>query len=311
MPIFLANFETLDGKRSGAGIVRNELLHDLGQLLGGLPLSSLADAYRNWPALEAALSVRRPDLGPGLALKDLRLMPPSLEPSAIYFAGFNYRDHVANMTKKFNIPVQPDPRVHGLKPWHGLKPRNSLCGSGAIVELPTDSVDWEVELAVVIGREARRIPVADALSCVAGYTVGIDFSARDLAFRPHTPVESVARMDWIMQKGQQGFCPLGPWLAPRAAVPDPQNLDLKLSVNGVLKQDSNTREMIFSVAEAIAHLSDIVTLSPGDVILTGTPAGTGAETGEYLKPGDVVTAWIESIGEISVRTTAWAAPRFY
>lgn len=311
MPIFLANFKTLDGSFAGAGIVRHERVHDLGVVLGGKSVRSLAQAYENWAEVEAALAVRREDLGPGWALDKVELLPPSTEPSAIYFAGFNYRDHVSNMMRKFNLPDDPDPKSVGLKPWHGLKPRNALCGSGSSVELPTDRVDWEVELAVVIGRTARRVSADDALSYVAGYTVGIDLSARDLAFRPHTPVESVARVDWMMQKGLQGFCPLGPWLTPRKAVKDPQKLQLKLSVNGVVKQDSNTSEMIFSIAEAIAHLSAMVTLSPGDIILTGTPAGTGAESGEFLKPGDVVTAWAESIGELSVRAVAWQGQPFY
>lgn len=311
MPIFLANYQTVDGSSSGAGIVRDNVLYDLAPLLDRPGMRSLADAYADWPTVEAALSVRRADLGHGIAVSDVRLLPPSLEPSAVYFAGFNYRDHVANMMRKFNHPDEPDPKAVGLKPWHGLKPRNSLCGQGATVELPTDKVDWEVELAVVIGRTARRVPVAEALSFVAGYTVAIDLSARDLAFRPHTDVASVARMDWLLQKGLEGFCPLGPWLTPRAAVPDPQALAMKLSVNGELKQDSRTSEMIFSVAETISHLSDVVTLSPGDVILTGTPAGTGAERGEFLKPGDVVIAWIEGIGELTIRTKAWTAQRFY
>lgn len=311
MPIFLANYRISPEQGVCAGIVRNDRVHDLAYVLPGLSISTLSDAYRHWPAVEAALSVRREDLGPSVALSEVQLLPPSLEPSAIYFAGFNYRDHVANMASKFNTVRDPDPKSVGLKPWHGLKPRNALCGHGCEVELPTDRVDWEIELAVVIGREARRVPVAEALSYVAGYTVGVDLSARDLAFRPHTPVESVARMDWIMQKGLQGFCPLGPWLAPRMAIKDPQDLDLKLSVNGVIKQQSNTREMIYSVAEAIAHISAMVTLSPGDIILTGTPAGTGAETGEYLKPGDVVQASIAAIGELSVSAIEWKAPRFY
>lgn len=311
MPVFLANFQTLDGQNAGAGVIRDEVVYDLGTLLHGQRMASLAYAYQDWPTIEAALAVRRSDLGPGIALRDVKLLPPSTEPSAVYFAGFNYRDHVAKMAKKFNLPNDPDPKSVGLKPWHGLKPRNALCGQGSTVELPTEKVDWEVELAVIIGRTARRVAVDDALDYVGGYTVGIDLSARDLAFRPHTAVESVARMDWIMQKGLQGFCPLGPWLTLRKAVSDPQDLDLKLSVNGILKQDSNTSEMIFSVAEAVAHLSAMVTLSPGDIILTGTPAGTGAESGEFLKPGDVVTAWVESIGELTVNLAAWDAPRFY
>jgi 2-keto-4-pentenoate hydratase/2-oxohepta-3-ene-1,7-dioic acid hydratase in catechol pathway len=142
-------------------------------------------------------------------------------------------------------------------------------------------------LAVVLGRRARNVSVVDALNYVAGYTVANDLSARELITRPNVPIESPFRYDWIGQKCFDGSCPLGPFLVPAREVPGPQNLGIRLRVNGTLMQDSNTSQMIFSVAEQIARLSSRLTLY-GDIILTGTPAGTGAEAGRSLAEGDLV-----------------------
>ena len=302
MHIHLANYRLAQDASVRAGLVVSGSVYDLGQALGRRSYVSLAEAYEDWTRVDDALRKGLYSLGNGVPLHNVMLLAPSLQPTALYFAGFNYRDHVANMMKAFNLPDDPDPKAAGLTPWHNLKPRNTLCGPNTTVKLPTSGVDWEVELAVVIGRAARSVELDDALDYVAGYTVGIDLSARDRAFRPLTPIESVARMDWIAQKGFEGACPLGPWLTPAFEIPDPQTLNLELSVNGNLKQDSNTREMIFSVAEAISHLSSMVTLSPGDIILTGTPAGTGAERGEALSPGDTIRASIQNIGELIIHT---------
>ena len=124
-------------------------------------------------------------------------------------------------------------------------------------------------------------------------------SARDLGFREPLPPQNPFRTDWLAHKSFDGSCPLGPWIVPASEIGDPQNLGLKLWVNDVLKQDSNTGKMIFTLAEQIAQLSSRITLHPGDVILTGTPAGVGAGRGEFLKPGDVVRLWIEKIGTLT------------
>jgi len=162
-------------------------------------------------------------------------------------------------------------------------------------------MDWEIELAAVIGKPAKDVPLDKALSYVAGYTVACDLSARDRGFREQVSVGSPFRADWVAHKNFEGACPLGPWIVPASDIKDPQNLDLKLWVNGVIKQDSNTREMIFNLAEQIEQLSSAITLLPGDIILTGTPAGVGAGRGEFLKAGDEVKLWIEKIGELTTR----------
>ncbi len=160
-------------------------------------------------------------------------------------------------------------------------------------------LDWEIELAAVIGRPAKDVPKEKALNYVAGYTAANDLSARDRGRRPGVEATSFFKMDWTKHKSFDGSCPLGPWIVPASDIADPQKLGLKLWVNGALKQDSNTGKMLFTLAEQIEQLSINMTLHPGDLILTGTPAGTGAESGEFLKAGDVVKIWIEEIGEFS------------
>jgi 2-keto-4-pentenoate hydratase/2-oxohepta-3-ene-1,7-dioic acid hydratase in catechol pathway len=147
------------------------------------------------------------------------------------------------------------------------------------------------------------VPLDKALSYVAGYTVANDLSARDRGRRPGIEDTSFFKMDWSKHKSFDGSCPLGPWIVPAGEIADPQNLAMKLWVNDTLKQDSNSSKMLFSLAEQIEQLSINMTLYPGDLILTGTPAGTGAESGEFLKNGDVVKVWIEGIGEFSNKIT--------
>jgi 2-keto-4-pentenoate hydratase/2-oxohepta-3-ene-1,7-dioic acid hydratase in catechol pathway len=172
-----------------------------------------------------------------------------------------------------------------------------VVGEGATVHMPLDTAafDWEVELAVVIGRTARAVTPETALDYVAAYTVAVDFCARDLNRAP----ETFYKLDWVAGKAQESCCPLGPRLIPARAIPDPQALRLRLAVNGVGKQDDTTGDMIFSVAEQISILSRIMTLDPGDVLLTGTPAGVGAPKGTFLSVGDRVEAAIDGIGTLT------------
>jgi 2-keto-4-pentenoate hydratase/2-oxohepta-3-ene-1,7-dioic acid hydratase in catechol pathway len=196
----------------------------------------------------------------------------------------------------------PTMKELGEKPWHFVKTsRSSIVGPGAKVKLPVYSqmVDWEVELAAVIGKVARDVPVERALEYVAGYTIANDLSARDVMRRDKNPAASPFHYDWLSQKCFDGSCPLGPWIVPSDELRDPQNLGLKLWVNDKLMQDSSTSRMIFDTAEQIAMLSSRVTLQPGDLILTGTPAGVGMPRRVFLKPGDSVKLWIEGIGELS------------
>ena len=205
------------------------------------------------------------------------------------------------MAKRANRPEEPNPKTLGLKPWHFIKASRTLADPGATVTATsyTQKLDWEVELAAVIGKAAKNVSVENALDYVAGYTAANDLSARDLSRRPHIPDTSTFKSDWIGQKSFDGACPLGPWIVPAQDIPDPDNLAIKLWVNDVIKQDSNTSKMIYNIAEQIAHISSGITLHPGDIILTGTPAGVGSARNEFLKAGDVVKIEIERIGTLT------------
>ena len=181
----------------------------------------------------------------------------------------------------------PDPKALLGKPWHFLKAPRSIADPGATVEASryTQQLDWEVELAAIIGIPARYVPAEHALDHVAGYTIANELSARDRTRRVTTPQDTPFHFDWVGQKSFEGACPLGPVIVPGSDIPDPQNLSMRLLVNNVVKQDSNSSQMIFSLAEQIAQLSEGITLHPGDIILTGTPAGVGAARGEFLRGG--------------------------
>ena len=224
-----------------------------------------------------------------------------LWPAAIFCAGANFTDHMMEMAKVQNIAPEPDPHTLGLNPWHFIKASRSIAHPGATVKLPPYSkmVDWEAELVAVIGRPAKDVPLERALDYVAGYTIANDLSARDLTKRPGVPDGSPFKYDWVGQKNFDSACPVGPWIVPAENIPDPQNISIKLWVNDVIKQDSHTSKMIFTLAEQLSHLSSRITLNPGDLILTGTPSGVGLARKEFLKAGDVVKITIEGIGTLT------------
>jgi len=284
-------------------VVVDEQVFDLATTTGNPGDSALIGFYADWESgptrLAAALAAGpKPAVMP---LAEAKLLAPLLYPGAIYCAGANYQDHAAEMNARQGRPPDPDPHSLGLKAWHFIKASRSVTHPDATVTLPraSKSVDWEVELAAVIGRPAKDVSEVRALDYVTGYLIANDLSARDLGFREQLPPANPFRTDWLAHKSFDGSCPLGPWIVPASEIGDPQNLGLKLWVNDVLKQDSNTGKMIFTLAEQITQLSSRVTLYPGDVILTGTPAGVGAGRGEFLKPGDVVRLWIEKIGTLT------------
>ena len=159
----------------------------------------------------------------------------------------------------------------------------------------TSQLDWEIELAAVIGARCRRISVDRALDVVAGYSIVNDVSARDLNMRSDYPF----KFDWFQGKCHDTFAPFGPWIVPAWQIPDPQKVALRLDVNGQPMQQDTTANMIWTVREQIAYLSTIVTLEPGDVIATGTPTGVGMGRGIFLKAGDRITATIDGIGTLA------------
>ena len=267
-------------------------------------ISLLQDWRASHEALQAlAAAVRRGQMAPHtVAIEDVQLLAPIMFPGTIFCAGANYRDHVAEMTKAFNLPTEPDPHEIGLKPWHFIK-ASAPCvrGSDTQIALPAYSkrVDWEAEIAVVIGRRCRNVSSAEAIDYLAGVTIVNDLSARDHVRREGVAVESPFYYDWVSHKSFDGSLPMGPWICPIDEIPNLGDLSIRLWVNDVLMQDSSSSNLIFSVPEQVSHLSTRVTLMPGDVIATGTPAGCGTPRNIFLKPGDRIRIWVEGVGELS------------
>lgn len=211
-----------------------------------------------------------------------RLGSPVADPSKIICIGLNYRKHA----EESGMPIPEVPIVF-------MKACSSLCGPFDPIFIPKNSkqTDWEVELAVVIGKRAKYVSEQNALDYVAGYALHNDVSERDFQLRHGG--------QWVKGKSADHFAPLGPYLVSKEEIPDPQNLRLWLKLNGQLLQDSSTSDMIFSISEIIAHLSQYMTLLPGDVISTGTPAGVGMglkPEPRYLVEGDEVELGIDGLG---------------
>jgi len=253
-----------------------------------------------------AANERLADLGDKLAIRegvDASTLLAPLCPRQIYFAGVNYVDHVEEMKRTLGLQLDPAPKASGQEPWFCMKSVHSVVGPNAAISPPKNTVmlDWEVELAVVIGKKVRDVGVDEALDCVAGYTIANDLSDRAFVARKGVADSSPFKWDWIGQKSFDGACPLGPAITPARFIGDVNNLSLKLWVNGELMQDSNTSRMIFNAADLVSALSHSITLHPGDVILTGTPSGVGMARKQFLKSGDVVRQSIENIGEFEFR----------
>jgi 2-keto-4-pentenoate hydratase/2-oxohepta-3-ene-1,7-dioic acid hydratase in catechol pathway len=231
-----------------------------------------------------------------IPVADVRLLVPIAQPPKLLLLAGNYARHVAERGGVAAERQETFPYVF-MKP-----PSTTLTRPGDPIILPRvspDQIDWECELGVVIGRTCRHVDEDEALSCVAGYTIINDVS--DRSYRPNPgrkPRERDRFFDWMHGKWHDTFCPMGPCILSADAVPDPQALPLQLTVNGELKQDASTAEMVFPVAAVIAFISRMMTLQPGDVIATGTPSGVGSATGTYLRPGDLVVATIDPIGSL-------------
>ena len=309
----LATYESPQGPR--AGLIVDDNIFDLAAATGHASHANMLDVLRDWDKARAILpeaarlATWKAD---GLPLAGTKLLPPIPTPEGIFCAGANFTDHMLEMAKVQNIAPEPDPHEVGLKPWHFIKLAHCLAAPGSTVTLPDYSkmVDWEAELTAVIGRPARNVSIERALDHVAGYTIANDLSARDFTKRPQVADTSPFKFDWLGQKCFEDACPLGPWIAPKDAVPDPQNVAIKLWVNDVIKQDSHTSKMIFTLAEQISHLSSRVTLRPGDLILTGTPAGVGStrDPRRYLQVGEEIVSTIEGIGTLRNRCVADVSP---
>ncbi len=230
-----------------------------------------------------------------IPVADVRLLTARANPGKILLLGVNYAKHIAERGGTTAERRETFPYVF-------MKPTTTLTRPGDPILIPKvspDQIDWECELGVVIGRICRHVEEDEALGYVAGYTIVNDIS--DRGYRPNPgrkPRERDKFFDWQHGKWHDTFCPMGPCILSADAVADPQSLPIRLTVNGEVKQDSSTAEMVFPVAAIVSFISRMMTLRPGDVIATGTPSGVGSATGTYLRPGDHVVATIEPIGSL-------------
>lgn len=243
-------------------------------------------------------------------LEGVQLCAPVYKPEKLLALAGNYSEHIKEAG--LSLGLSESPRETTV-PRPFIMPGTALAGPDDAVPWPlySEDVDYELELAVVVSRVTRGVTPDEASDCIAGYCIANDVSARSVTFaagRDKRPWDEY--FDWLNGKWSDGFLPTGPYLVTADEIDDPMDLDMKLWVNGDLRQDANTGQMIFSPEEIVSFLSQIMTLGPGDIICTGTPHGVGKATGKMLKPGDVVEAEIEGLGRL--RNTVGPMPeRFY
>jgi len=291
--------------------------------LGCAPLgsSSTLGLLENWEksftTLQRAAAFLQNDGGKSeewrnilLPSEQLKFRPPVDVPRQVFCSGANYRKHVIDLIVDQSVGTDSNlsreerqaraTRLMDERAAHGAPfvfslPPSAITGPYDPVILSRNVVqpDWELELAVIIGKPARHVHRDEALSYVAGYTIVNDITNRDLVFRKDTGAMGA---DWIAAKGCPSYLPTGPYLVPASFVPDPQNLRIILKLNGQTMQDESTADMIFGVARIIEYLSTYVQLWPGDLIATGSPAGNGTHYNRFLKPGDIMEGSITALG---------------
>ena len=279
-----------------AALERDGQWYDLAELSGDAtladPLAAVA-RHRELPALE-----ERCGSAPATGLiAETVLGAPVPQPRQVFGIGLNYRQHA----EETGATLPPIPATFTKFP-------TCLTGPEATVALPSGNVDWEVELVVVMGRTAHRVPEADAWAHVAGLTIGIVGLVWGSLGLSERVVQRAAGSQFSLGKSYPGFGPTGPWLVTPDELADPDDLGLGCSIGDEVLQDARTDDLVFSVSSLIAQLSAVVTLLPGDVIFTGTPSGVGTarKPPRYLEPGQVLTSWIEGIGTMHTTLVASA-----
>jgi 2,4-didehydro-3-deoxy-L-rhamnonate hydrolase len=314
IPFTLGTFSRTED-RAFPGVVTGEQVIPLNNFPHLTRAASILSLLEDWEANFAVLQESLDSVvtsASAIPLAQLRIHPPVDLPRQVFCSGANYKKHVIelivdegggpmteNMTteeRRAWATRMMDDRAANGDPYMFSKPVSVIAGAYDNIVLPphAKAPDWELEVAVIIGRKARHVARADAFSYVAGYSIANDITNRDWVFR-RDAVKAMGS-DWVAAKGSPTYLPFGPYLVPAAFVPDPQNLQLTLKLNGETKQDESTADMIFDIARQIEYLSSLVELWPGDVICTGSPAGNGTHYKRFLQEGDVVESTITGLG---------------
>ncbi len=281
---------------------------------GILTNNGIADIPANWPEKNCPQCLKdllkQDDVCPDnlqetvslakdfINLDDVKLLPPIANPGKILALAGNYSEHIKECG--LSLGLSDAPRGDTV-PRPFIMPTNVLAGANDEIQWPvySEQIDYEAELTIIIGKTAKCVSPADAKDYIAGFCVCNDVSARSITFkagRTERPWDNF--YDWLNGKWADGFLPIGPWITTADEIKDVQNLQIELKVNSQTRQKSNTSMMIYPANEIVSFLSHIMTLEPGDIICTGTPAGVGHATGNYLKAGDVIECQIETLGKL-------------
>jgi 2-keto-4-pentenoate hydratase/2-oxohepta-3-ene-1,7-dioic acid hydratase in catechol pathway len=299
---------TFRADREFAGLVTGSRVHPIAEI-AGLRHPSVRDLLERWDAVRPELVERADrDTDDRFDLDSLQVLAP-VQPRQIFQSGANYRTHVMDLAVADRQPGDTrsdeeiraeigrlqDERSASGEPYVFTGVVSAMCGAYDDVILPagTSKNDFELELAAVIGRPGRRVSTSDALSYVAGYTIVNDITTREWVWRRDLPELGT---DWFKAKNSPTFLPTGPFVVPAEFVGDPMDLQVTLRLNGDTMQNESTKDMIFEVAQLVSYCSQIATLLPGDLVLTGSPAGNGIHWGRLLRPGDVMESEITGLG---------------
>jgi 2-keto-4-pentenoate hydratase/2-oxohepta-3-ene-1,7-dioic acid hydratase in catechol pathway len=276
---------------------------------------SVVDICANWQGLDAPQSVleilkRGQDCldkiskisqtaGEKIPTDSVKLLAPIPRPGKVLALAGNYAKHIEEAGLALGLSDSPR---NTTVPRPFLMPSTVVTGPNEIIPWPaySDQIDYEIELTIVIGKTAKCVGIDDALDYVAGYTIANDVSARSVTFskgRVKRPWDEF--YDWLNGKWSDGFCPMGPCLVTKDEIKDVHNLNMRLTVNGEVRQQADTAQMIYKVADVVSFLSYLMTLEPGDCVCTGTPSGVAMATGRFLQPGDVIECSIESLGTLT------------
>jgi 2-keto-4-pentenoate hydratase/2-oxohepta-3-ene-1,7-dioic acid hydratase in catechol pathway len=293
------------------GILAEQGLIDIPSVwVGPNPPRSIKEILQRGPSCLAKLAELAESTDIFMPLDSAKLLAPIPRPGKVIALAGNYSEHIAEAGLKLGLSQSPRQTT---VPRPFLMPATVVIGPDEKIPWPSysEKIDYEIELAVVIGRKAKSISPQDALDYVAGYTIANDVSARSVTFsenRKSRPWDEF--YDWLNGKWADGFLPMGPYLMTADQIDDVQNLEMQLKVNAQVRQKANTSQMIYPVADIVSFLSHIMTLEPGDVIATGTPAGVAIATGQFLQPGDTIQCTIENLGTLT-NTLGQKPEKFY